>query len=118
MAERSRRESGEQEKTDGEQGEEGTEEGDEAVMKLARVEGRELPHRDQHARLVNDPRRPSSRSKTEGNGDGSHDQVRYSLQQLLERRKERLSNTYRTPQQARCASVLQSRPSSAFSTAS
>src|SRR6267154_1026940 len=32
--------------------------------------------------------------------------VRYSLQQLPERRKEHLSNTYRTPQQVRCASVL------------
>jgi len=43
-------------------------------MKLARAEGRELPHRDQPACLVNGPRGPSSSSGTEGNGDGSHDQ--------------------------------------------
>jgi sRNA-binding protein len=45
-------------------------------MKLARTEGRELLHRDQPARFVtvNGPRWPTNRSKTEVNGDGSHDQ--------------------------------------------
>jgi hypothetical protein len=60
-------------------------------MELARAEGRELPCRDQLAEV---------------NGDGSHDQgAMHSLQQLPERRKEHLSNMYRT-HQVRCASVL------------
>lgn len=42
-------------------------------MKLARAKGRELPHRDQPARLVNGPREPNIRSRTGEDGDGSHD---------------------------------------------
>jgi hypothetical protein len=57
-------------------------------MKLTRAEGRELLHRDQPARLVNDPRRPSSRSRTEGNGGGSHDQGAILIAAVTRAKKE------------------------------
>lgn len=57
----------------------------EREMKLARAEGRELPHHDQLTYLVNVPRGPSNKSETKGNADGSHDQGAILIQQLHKR---------------------------------
>ena len=62
-------------------------------MKLTRAEGRDLPHRGQPARLVNSPRELSSRSRTEANVDGSHDQGAILIAAVAQAKKEHLSNT-------------------------
>ena len=74
-------------------------------MEIASAEGRELPHRDQPAWLVNGPREPSSNSRIEGNVDGSHDQGAILIAAVAPAKKEHLSNTYRTSHLTRFVSL-------------
>lgn len=69
-------------------------------MELATAEGYELPQRDEPARLVNVPRGPRSGSRTEGNGDGSHDQGAIFIAAVVRAIERTPTNTYRTPRSA------------------